>query len=553
MRPRSLSLLAACLLSTIANAQQAAESAPDLVITNAKVFTSDPANRWTEAVAIRGNRIVAVGKSADIAATAGSATKRIDAGGRVVIPGLNDAHTHQVPMPEHLQISSDASTSAEDLKLAIRSGSDETPETLWMFGDIGPAVLADASVNAGSLDKLAPHRRIVLEEYTGHGFIFSRAALDALRIRDDAPDPAGGWWERDANGRITGKAFEYAGWNAKTKLSETTTDDEAAEQLRGYTADALRWGITSIQNMAHYGFSRYEKLVRHTPVPLRIRMIRFPGTDATGRDVREGRSIAANDRERPLSPVSGTKWILDGTPVEEGAALRRPYRADAPDHLGKLNFSAEEITKMLGESVASGDPLLLHVAGDRTAETVLGAMEAMKDVNWKAQRVRFEHADGLLPDLVPRAAALGIVAVQNPAHFAIPNLYPGNDYFPLASLVKAGIVVAIGSDGATNPFLNIMLATTHPRRPSEALTREQAVEAYTRGSAYAENAETEKGTIAAGKLADLAILSQDIFRVSNGALPDTYSVLTIVDGKVVQDAGTVAVVSDDDKRRRPRQ
>lgn len=534
--------VAALLLATFAHAQEPpAEAAPDLIITNAKVFTADPANKWAEAVAIRGNRIVAVGKSGDISGMASSATQRIDAGGRVVIPGLNDAHTHQAPVPEHLQISSDPTTSFDDLKLALGSGNDESPDTIWMMGEIGPALLANASLNADALEKLAPRRRIVLEEFTGHGAIFSRAALDALRIREDAPDPAGGWWERDANGRITGKAFEYADWNARTRLAETVSDDEAAEQLQMFAAEALKWGITSVQNMARFSFSRYEKLLRHNAVPLRIRMIRFPNTDSSGRDLREGRSIALKDRERPLALASGTKWVLDGTPVEEGAALRRPYRTDAPNALGKLNFPPEEIAKMLAESLAGNDQLLLHVAGDRTADVVLGAMEAVKDVDWKSKRVRFEHADGLLPDLVPRAAALGVVAVVNPSHFAVPNTYPGNDYFPLASLRKAGIPLAIGSDGVMNPFLNIMLASTHPRRPAEALSREEAVETYTRGSAYAENQEAEKGTIATGKLADLAILSQDIFRVSASSLPDTFSVLTIVDGKVVHSSGMVVV------------
>src|SRR5258708_867667 len=108
---------------------------------------------------------------------------------------------------------------------------------------------------------------------------------------------------------------------------------------------------------------------------------------------------------------------------------------------------------------------------------------------------------------------------------------------PLKSLLAANIPLALGSDGMMNPFLGILLATTHPARPSEAISREQAVEAYTRGSAFAEFAENDKGTIAAGKLADLAVLSQDIFKVSNDALPKTVSLITIVGGKIVYDAG----------------
>jgi predicted amidohydrolase YtcJ len=159
--------------------------------------------------------------------------------------------------------------------------------------------------------------------------------------------------------------------------------------------------------------------------------------------------------------------------------------------------------------------------------------------------VRIEHGDGLLADLVPRARRLGVIIVQNPTHFdpkltsVVDRFGPNHQFFPLRSLLKAGIPLAIGSDGPMNPGLNIMLATIHPAWPDEAITREQAVEAYTRRSAYAEFAEGDKGTIEPGKLADLAVLSQDIFQVPLPELPRTQSVLTLVGGNVVFDAGAI--------------
>jgi hypothetical protein len=169
-------------------------------------------------------------------------------------------------------------------------------------------------------------------------------------------------------------------------------------------------------------------------------------------------------------------------------------------------------------------------------------MEAQRDVDWRAARLRLEHGDGVLEDLVPRAARLGVVVVQNPTHFTIGPLLVDrfgarHRYMPLLSLLRAGVPLALGSDGPMNPFLNIQLASTHPARPEEALTREQALLAYTRGSAFAEAAEQEKGTLAPGQLADLAILSQDIFQVPVDELPATTSVLTLVGGQVVHDAG----------------
>jgi predicted amidohydrolase YtcJ len=156
--------------------------------------------------------------------------------------------------------------------------------------------------------------------------------------------------------------------------------------------------------------------------------------------------------------------------------------------------------------------------------------------------VRFEHGDGILPNLIPRVKALGVIVVQNPSHLDLSELRAHTQLDssqPLRSLLAAGIPVALGSDGPMNPYLNIALACEHPDRPSEALTREQAVVAYTLTSAYAEFAESDKGTLVSGKLADLAVLSQDIFTVPHQQLRQTVSILTMVGGAIVYDASVL--------------
>lgn len=178
---------------------------------------------------------------------------------------------------------------------------------------------------------------------------------------------------------------------------------------------------------------------------------------------------------------------------------------------------------------------------------MLNAMQSVGGTEtWTTRRVRFEHGDGLTPDLIQRAKEMGVVVVQNPTHLAVVRMFPDlSGRFekikaqPLRSLLAAGIPVALGSDGPMNPYLNIMLASVHPNRPSEAITREQAVIAYTLTAAYAEFAEKDKGSLETGKLADLAVLSQDIFTVDPSELLKTESVLTIVGGKIVYDGKAI--------------
>lgn len=195
---------------------------------------------------------------------------------------------------------------------------------------------------------------------------------------------------------------------------------------------------------------------------------------------------------------------------------------------------------MLKESLDANEQLMLHVSGYPSAKAVLDAVDAQGGTAvWASRRLRFEHGDGVYEDLVARVKGDGIVVVQNPSHFmalAAPGASPFEKAQPVRSLIAAGIPVALGSDGPTNPYLSIMFATIHGNHPAEAITREQAVVAYTRGSAYAEFAEKEKGSLEAGKLADLAVLSQDIFTVPTRELPKTQAVLTMVGGKIVYDA-----------------
>lgn len=518
-------------------------AAPDLILINGKVFTADPAHHFAEALAIRGERITAVGTTERISALAGPKTRRIELGGRVVVPGFNDAHFHHQLLPPalHLALKFPDPTWSEVLD-ALAKAVKQAPKGSWIEGEVGPTVANDPAATRLDLDTVAPEHPVFLQTWFGHVHVINSQAMKRLGVGDEEPDPLGGWFERlPGTRRVDGKIFEYAAWGLARRWCETASDEEIIKSMKALADEAAGFGITSLQNMPFLNPERYVKLLRQAHLPIRMRLIRWPTTDATRRNIREGRSLPRQPRGTTLVTVNGTKWLLDGTPLERGMAVRTPF-LDRPGWTGRINFPRSEIDAMLRESLRNKDPVLFHAVGDRTIETVFNSMEAVDPPGgWPSRRVRLEHGDGLLADLVPRAKQLGVIVVQNPTHFD-PAMNPVFDrfgtnqpYFLLRTLLEAGIPLALGSDGPLNPGLNLMFAVRHPIR--EALSREQAVEAYTRGSAYAEFAERDKGTLEVGKLADLAVLSQDIFTVPPDALPATKSVLTLVGGKIVHDGG----------------
>jgi predicted amidohydrolase YtcJ len=217
-----------------------------------------------------------------------------------------------------------------------------------------------------------------------------------------------------------------------------------------------------------------------------------------------------------------------------------------------LDFPPQEIRAILQEALQQNTQPLLHAVGDRSAEALLNEMEATGGAaTWSQRRLRVEHGDGLMPDLIPRAKKLGVIVVENPIHFTLGELLQrryGPErtavFQPFRSLLDAGIPLVIASDGGPgapnlNPYLNLMLAAGYPGKPKESLSLEQALTAYTRTAAYAEFAEKDKGTLEPGKFADLAVLSQDIFKIPPPELPKTASLLTIVGGKIAYSSGNL--------------
>lgn len=537
-------------ISTLLLAGLAACGGPDPVahretlLYNGKIFTADFDRPWVEALLVRGDRIVAVGATDDLLAGLDPAAVAIDLRGRVVVPGFDDAHDHVTPGYPSQPVATSGGPMPDptfrEVADSLRAAVARVPAGTRLVVRVGERVLSDVRARRPALDAIAPAHPVQLRGWSGHGMVVNSAELAAVGISDTTPDPLGGWFERGAGGRLTGRLDEYAMFNLAVR--QTAQDAGAAiAALEARAREAVAWGTTSIQNMPiGLEAATVGRVVDSLALPVRLRTIAFPATTARGRDPAPWRTL----RSGPVDQVevSGVKYILDGTPIERLALHRRPY-TDRPGWFGRANFPPDTVRAMLQEALTSQEQPLFHAAGDSAIAIVLGTMaDLAPDSVWRRIRVRLEHADGLAPDQYEQVRRLGIVVVQNPSHLTLGPMVTarygaarGRTYQPMRSLLDHGIMLALGSDGPTNPFLNLMFAVAHPDNPAEALSIEQAVRAYTLGSAYAQGKEGVRGRLVVGMMADMAVLSQDIFTIAPDALPATVSLLTLRGGEPVHD------------------
>lgn len=530
--------------------------APDLILSGGRVFTADSARPWAQAVAVTDGRIAAVGPVDEIDALAGPETRVLDLEGRVVVPGLIDAHEHVVwpdPDGERLELPEGGplpDPSWEEVLPAVEAAAARSPEGAWIQGTIGPSVLFDPTADRFALDEVSAGRPVKLTAFTGHGLLLNSSALERLGIGDAPEDPPGGWYGRveGATGTLDGWLWEYAQFDAARRIVEELPRSGGVDEVRAFVNAAVGWGVTSVHETGSpHDLATHLEILESADPEIRWTVYRLPMPSGDVGDIATAEaprgSGAGNVR------IAGDKWILDGTPVEGNVLRVRP----GPDggH-GRMNFTEEEVRALLDGALQREEQPALHVAGDSTLALVLGTMEELAPAEeWRRLRVRIEHGDGLGGDLLPRASRLGVVLIQNPLHFeSVAALVEASGGDPaevgppqaLRSAREVGVRVALGADTeglARNPWLNLMLAVTHPARPDEALSREEALIAYTLGGAYAEGAEDRKGRLVPGAAADLAVLSRDVFEVPVERLPETRSLLTLVGGEIVHREGEV--------------
>ncbi len=499
----------------------------DIILTNGKIFTSDTRQLYVEAIAIKGNKILAVGSNQFISKLSTANTRKIDLQGKTVVPGFNNAHDHPgwgAAIGEryfYKEMNPAGPAKAAVLDSIGRLVKLAKPNE-WISGFIGNSILFDTSMRY-SLDSIAPNNPVVLQIWWGHGQVVNAKALAFVGLSDNDRDPMGGWYTRNASHQIAAlqENAEAPFWFAPGQSDPVGL----IKGMREYANEQLRGGITSVQFMST-GFSASEavQVLQQARLPQRIRLIAWPVTTDHGRKL--GEWNMKNSRPTPLTSISGIKYIIDGTPLEGNSLMKKPYTAGSNQY-GRLNYPVDTMRQILKEAMNSNRQLMMHITGDSSFALVLSMMKELAgDEVWKKKRVRIEHNETshITASEIEKVKELGLLMMHTPK-------YCMNS--PVRSLMEKGIIVGIAPDGTTNPFYDIMVITSQQTRPNENITREQAVIAYTKTNAYAEFKENEKGTLAKGMLADLAVLSKDIFTIPVPQLPSIKSVLTIVDGKIV--------------------
>jgi predicted amidohydrolase YtcJ len=530
----------------------------DIIIINAKVQTMDRNQPTAEAVAIHRNRIVAVGATKDIRKLAGSTTKVIDAKGQLVLPGFNDAHVHFLSGGFQLaSVDLRNANTPQEFAERIRDFAAKLPAGRWVTGgDWDHERWPDANLpTKESIDRFTPNTPVFVNRLDGHMSLANSVALKLAGVTRETADPPGGVIVRNpTTGEPTGVLKDSA-QSFVWRVIPASTFEEKLIAARAATNHAASLGVTSVQDVsASVDVGVYQTLLDRGELKTRIYAVwPLPSWDRLART-----GIRAHFGS-PMLRTGGLKGFSDGSLGSTTALFYEPYR-DAPNTSGIPSGEMFPDGAML-ERVRSADraglQVMIHAIGDRANDMILSIFEQVEKENGaRDRRFRIEHAQHLRPQDIPRFARDKVIASMQPYHAIDDGRWAekrigkerAKSSYAFRSLLDAGATLAFGTDWTVaplDPMLSIYAAVTrrtldgkNPNGwvPEQKISVEEAVRAYTAGSAFAEFQENEKGTITAGKLADLVILARDIFKIDPKEIENVKVVMTIMDGRIVYEA-----------------
>ena len=531
------------------------QPAADLALINGRIWTGNKSELWADALASRGERIIAVGSNDDIKKLVDAKTRVIDLQGKLTMPGFIDDHTHFIESGFHL-LSVDLRDAAtpEEFARRIQNHAAKLPAGRWITGGDwdherwpgGPLPTKEL------IDRFTPNNPVFVTRLDGHMGLANSAALRMAGITKETKDPPGGTIVRNVKtGEPTGILKDDA-QGLMFRVIPEATEGERDEALKASLAEAARVGVTSIQDITPWqDYETYKKFRDSGRLTVRV-YARTPMSQWK----RQADVVARQGAGDDWLKLGGLKAFMDGSLGSTTALFFEPF-SDAPDTSGLMvddNIPEGKLKQNIKDADKAGLQCSIHAIGDKANNILLNYYEEVAKENGpRDRRFRVEHAQHLLPGDIPRFAKLGVIASMQPYHAIDDGRWAEKRIGPVRikttyafrSLLDSGATLVFGSDwfvAPLSPILGIHAAVTRQTIdgknpsgwiPEQKVTVEEAVRAYTSTCAYAEFAEKNKGTLEAGKLADLVVLSQDIFRISANEIWKTSVVYTIVGGHVV--------------------
>ena len=541
------------------------DNAPDLILHNARIYTVDDALPWAQAIAVRRHRIMAVGDDAAVLALAGPHTQQVDLRGKLVLPGLCDAHIHLLAYATGLQSPplAEARSKAQMLQMVAERATQTKPGawiTGWGWNESRWGETAFPT--AADLDPVTGDHPTLLQRSDGHGAVANSVALTLAGITAETPNPPGGVIDRDAAGRPTGFLRELATGLVERHIPQPSSD-ELEVALKAGCAALNRLGVTSVhaQRMKDNTDGQLE-----WPALLGLREKRHLS-------LRVACNIAAHDLPHVAAlglrcgfgdaflRIGHIKLFSDGSLGSRTAWLLEPFvklNPDEADNLGVNVTPPQQMAAEIRQACELGFPISVHAIGDRANRVVLDILEELAgSAPQPPLPHRIEHVQIIAPADLPRLAQLGVTASVQPIH-ATDDMETADTFlgergarmYNFRSLFESGVLVAFGSDAPVadpNPFLGIHAALTRRRPehmdrpawyPDECVTLEQAIFAYTLGAARSAGWERMIGSLTPGKLADLVVLDRDLFALEQQGIKgrevaDTRVEMTIFGGDIV--------------------
>jgi len=547
------------------------------IYTGVAVVSSFQEIKRAEAMALRGGRIQAVGAESDILKLKGPQTEVINLNGRFVMPGFNDAHLHLASAGfERLTVNLAGVKSLTEFRDRIRAHVETAGPGEWIVGRGWDHTLWPVKElpSRWDIDEVATDHPVFLQRVDGHIAVANTRALQLASITIASKDPAGGKIDRDSTGQPTGILRETARAAVESVIPKPT-HDKRWQALEAALQDLAQWGITSAQdNSSWEDFQIYEEIEREGKLTARItEWLAFDDPLNTLQAHRTAHSQSDN-----MLHTGMLKGFMDGSLGSRTAALIEPYADDA-NNSGLPQYDQAKLTQMTKERVAAGFQIGFHAIGDKAVQMALDAFAAsaghvemgelaLSEAKGPAQaerssaaptsnsnlRLRIEHAQVTTPSQIAKFKELKVIASMQPNHlltdmnWAMDRLGPkrAEHSYAWAEFQKKGVTLAFGTDypvEPVTPFHGLYAAVTRKGEdgkreyfPEQKLTMEQAIAAYTTGSAFAEFAEKDKGTLAPGMLADFVVLDRDITSVPPPKILGAKVLRTVVGGKTVYEA-----------------